>query len=275
MAKSVSKPKLVPSAPYSARQFFLDDVPKTLFPLSTNRVLVEFGSDEIRQHFESILAGQGAFLPQRRVYANKDELHLRRTVKLDPVAEFYIYDLIYKCRSLFAKPGSRNRKHFGYAFEGGQPVPASKSYAQFKAAVWGGTLVYDHFIGFDIASYFNGLYHHDLQAWLAARGADNADVEAFGKYLRQTNAGRSLDCLPQGLYPTKMIGNDVLRFLEDSNLIRSAQISRFMDDVYIFDDDIETVKSDFAEIQRLLGLKGLSVNASKTEFGGRPRTDEA
>ena len=119
-------------------------------------------------------------------------------------------------------------------------------------------------LSFDIASYFNNVYHHDLHAWFGALGADDDDVAAFGKFFREINAGRSLDCLPQGLYPTKMIGNDFLRFIESSANIRSAFISRFMDDVYLYDDKLSVLKGDFAEIQRVAGLKGLSVNAAKT-----------
>lgn len=48
-----------------------------------------------------------------------------------------------------------------------------------------------------------------------------------------------------------------------------------MDDIYLFDDDMNSLQADFAEVQRLLGLKGLSVNAAKTEQGGTPKTDTA
>lgn len=275
MAKLPLKLKPVAQTSYSSRQFLLDDLPKTLFPLSTNRVLIDFGSQEIHAHIENILSGKSAFLPQRRVHANKDEFHLRRTVKLDPVAEYYIYDLIYRNRGIFTRPKSIFRRHHGYRFEDGLPISASKSYADFKLDVWSGAQLNKRFIGFDIASYFNGIYHHDLHAWFSSKGVHDSDAEGFGKYLRQINAGRSLDCLPQGLYPTKMIGNDLLRFIEESAFIRCAQVCRFMDDVYLFDDDESVLKADFAEIQRLLGLKGLSVNASKTEHGDKPRTDEA
>jgi hypothetical protein len=40
-----------------------------------------------------------------------------------------------------------------------------------------------------------------------------------------------------------------------------------MDDMYWFDDDEATVLADFVAIQRMLGEKGLSVNAEKTEIG--------
>jgi hypothetical protein len=154
---------LVPDI-YSAKEFFLEDFSRTLFPLTTNRVLVEKGSEELLDYTKTILAGDGSFLPQRRVYANKDKLHLRRTIKLDPVAEFYLYHLIYQNRNLFRKPHNAERLHFGYRFEKGRPMAPSVSYADFKSEVWSGTFRTEEFIGFDVAAYFNGVYHHDLHA---------------------------------------------------------------------------------------------------------------
>lgn len=276
------KPKVSPKkdakqAPkYSSKEFFLDDLPSTLFPLTTNKVLVEKGHEELLEFAQNILSGNGTFLPQRRVYANKDTLHLRRTVKLDAVAELYLYDLVYRNRGRFRKPHNDTRQHFGYRFSAGRPLSSTISYASFKAAVWEGTFLQEEFTYFDISSYFNGVYHHDLHSWFSSLKPELAsDVEAFGRFFREINAGRSLDCLPQGLYPAKMIGNDFLRFIESSSSIRSERIVRFMDDIYIFDDDMNVITADFAEIQRLLGLKGLSVNSSKTRTGGTPQTDEA
>jgi hypothetical protein len=112
---------------YSLVNFFLEDYPRTLFPLTTNRILVETGSDELLEAARKIIGGEGNFLPQHRVYANKDQLHLRRTVKLDPVAEFYIYDLVFRNRNRFRRPHSELRCHFGYRFSGGRPISPSKS----------------------------------------------------------------------------------------------------------------------------------------------------
>ncbi|MGI9363335.1 MAG: antiviral reverse transcriptase Drt5 [Parasphingorhabdus sp.] len=261
---------------YSAQDFFLEDLPRTLFPLTTNKILVEKGANELVEFAEKLVADGESFLPQRRVYANKDQLHLRRTVKLDAVSEFYLYHLIFKNRSKFRKPHTTKRQHFGYRFEDGRPVAPSRSYADFKTAIQSQNLFTKHFIYFDVASYFNSVYHHDLHAWFAAlEPTDPNDKVAFGKFLREINAGRSLDCLPQGLYPAKMIGNDFLRFIENSSTIRSSNIMRFMDDVYIFGDNMGELKADFAEVQRILGLKGLSVNGSKTKTDGTPNTNEA
>ncbi len=270
------KPRQKSKPGYTLRDFYLDDLQRTLFPLATNKVLVELGLERLVEYGEEIATGSGSFLPQRRVYANKDDIHLRRTVKLDPVAEVFIYHLVYKNRSRFRKPFVGGRTHFGYKFENGQPVAPSRSYAEFKYEVAEANIFSKEFIYFDVSAYFNNVYHHDLHAWFAAlEPEDPADVAAFGKFFREINAGRSLDCLPQGLYPAKMIGNDFLRFIEASANIRSEKIFRFMDDVYLFGDNLNELKADFAEIQRLLGLKGLSVNGMKTLTGGTPLTDKA
>lgn len=261
--------------PYSAKQFYMDDYPRTLFPLNTNKILIEAGEDKIVHYLGKIKNNTNSFPPQFRVYAAKDPIHLRRTVKLDPVAEYFIYDLVYRNRKLFRKPHSQSRVHYGYRFENGVPLSASSEYKAFKNAVYVAGLFGEPFIGFDVSNYFNALYHHDLDAWLAALDASNDDVQMFSKFLRETNAGRSIDCLPHGLYPTKMIGNDFLRFIEESTFLKSKEVHRFMDDVYIFGDTQEDVNADFNRIQRVLGLKGLSVNPSKTSlFRSKPEETE-
>lgn len=262
---------------YSPKAFYLDDLPSTLFPLNTNRVLVERGAEQISA-FAAALASstERSFLPQRRVHANKDKFHLRRTIKLDVVAEYYLYELVHRNRDRFRKPHvPERRRHFGYRFEDGLPLSASRSYASFRSEVFNSHIGAEEFIAFDVANFFNNVYHHDLHAWFAKIGPkEQSDVVAFGKFFREINAGRTLDCLPQGLYPAKMIGNDFLRFLEESSALKARKMLRFMDDVVILGDDANELQADFTELQRLLGLKGLSVNAAKTRTEGSPWTDE-
>ena len=119
-----------------------------------------------------------------------------------------------------------------------------------------------------MASYFNGIYHHDIVAWFANLGVDLDDVNALGTYLRQSNSGRSIDCWPQGMFPAKMVGNDFLRFVEQHHGLKSKAIVRFMDDFVLYSDDQDALTGDFYLIQKLLGQKGLSINPSKTISGG-------
>ncbi len=251
----------------SAQAFLLNDYAKTLFPLKTNRIVVEYGARFIKDYIEEILKkpeADRAFLVQNTVYAAKQNWHLRRTMKLDPVAEYYLYDVIYRNRSKFRASFSEHRTSFGYKFKDGEPITATSSYKAFKAAIAQYSKEYKNFICFDIASYFNSLYHHDIVAWFSNKSVDQSDSEGLGRYLREIAGGRSIDCLPQGLYPAKMIGNDLLSFVDNYFDLRSAKLIRFMDDFYLFDDDHSKILHDFVLIQKLLGEKGLSINPKKT-----------
>lgn len=254
---------------YSSKQFLLDDLPKTLFPLQTTKLLVENGFDKLKKHGKDIAFDpeiDGSFLPQKRVYGIKKGWHLRRTLKLDPVAEVFFYDLVYRNRTLFKKHHKKNRVHFSYRFESGKPVSSASDYKKLKVEISKNKEKYNHFAYFDISSYFNHLYHHDLVQWFDERGADERDVQALGKFLREINSGRSTDFLPQGIYPSKMIGSDFLMFIENAGRLKSKLSLRFMDDIYLFSNKLDDIKHDFLLIQELLGLKGLSINTEKTHF---------
>jgi hypothetical protein len=266
-AKSSNKAAPVKPSMTSTVDFYRDDLPRTLFPLHTNLFLIENGEAEIQEFIKKCLDGKEkahAFLPQRRVYAAKPSFHLRRTVKLDVVSEYYLYDVVFRNRAKFRKPFVEYRQHFGYRFDSGSPISATSAYRAFKSAIAQYTSEFKHFISLDVASYFNSVYHHDLVNWIRELGVDEEEVGGFGQMLREINSGRSVDCLPQGLYPAKMIGNDFLRFVENYHGLKSDRIIRFMDDIYLFSNSEQTITNDFTLIQTLLGDKGLSVNPQKT-----------
>jgi hypothetical protein len=245
--------------------FFLKDYGSTLFPLKMNRLLVEKYAKQLRDFIqEHVLAGEGAFQNQHRVFASKRGWFLRRTVKLDPIAEFFLYDIIYRNRTCFRPSPNRSREVHGFRISRGEPLSALKEYVQFKKSVARHRNAYKGYAYLDIASYFNHIYHHDLVRWFEDVGASQDDVNAFGKFLREIVGERSVDCLPQGLYPAKMVGAAFLSFLEDSNRIRAAQSVRLMDDIWLFDNDQRTLVSDFLVIQALLSDRGLTISDKKS-----------
>ena len=209
--------------------------------------------------------GKG-FQNQHRVYASKRGWFLRPTVKLDPPAEFFMYDFVYRNRALFRTPQRSDRKVFGYRISHGTPVSGMQHYRDYKDSVSLCRDIYQHHARLDVASYFNRIYHHDLTAWWQTAGGTLDDANQLGKFLREATSGRSIDCLPQGIYPAKMIGSAFLNFLENSNRIRCAETIRLMDDFWMFDDDITVLISDFLVAQSLLSERGLSVNDQKSEI---------
>ena len=250
---------------FSLLDFYITDFRKTLFPLITNKFLIQNGQNEIKSFINKCLDnGQHfySFRSQTRVYAGKPNFHLRRTVKLDPVAEFFIYEIIFRNRNLFRSPFSEDKKHYGYRFQKGVPLNPSGSFKGYKGAISAYRDQFRFSLSFDVAAYFNSIYHHDLVSWFSISGASIKDYESLGQFLRETNSGRSVDCLPQGIYPTKMIGNDFLRFIEQFHGLKSNAVVRFMDDFVLFSDSRRDLRHDFVKIQQLLGEKGLSLNPS-------------
>lgn len=252
-------------APYSAQMYLLDDHARTLFPLTTTRVVVSNALPEIQQHIQEILDPKtsDAFLVQQRCYASKAGYHLRRTATLDPVATYFIYELLYNHRAKLNVKPSATRRSFGYRFNLGKPIPPSISYGQFRAAIREAHPKYKHGIAFDISSYFNSVYHHDLTEWFEASVAVGPH-EHLGMFLRQCNRGRSIDCLPHGFHPCKAIGSAFLYDIDNSVELESALMLRFLDDFYLFDNDEHVLIGDFMKVQRLLGERSLTVNAHKT-----------
>lgn len=255
----------------STLDFYRNDYYSTLFPLNTNLWLATHGSQKILDYIYREITGNesdssGDFQQQERVYAAKHGHHLRRTHKLDPVAEIFVYDVIYRNRAKFRKDIFQHRTNFGYRFDGGLPQKSSESYRDFKSATHSKYSNFRFSCSFDISSYFNSIYHHDISSWFEELADQKSDAEIFGKFFRQINGGRSVDCLPHGLYPSKMIGAHFLKYVDNFPGIESEAYLRFMDDFYLFSNDINKLRRDFILIQQLLGRKALSVNPSKTRF---------
>lgn len=264
---------------FSVENYLLSDYGHTLFPLATTTFLAETFSDDLKSFIYKRVLDKGIidchFLPQQRCYAAKRGFHLRRTVKLDPIAEFFIYDIVYRNRKSFRSDHLKERKSFGFRFVGGRPQSLAEAYGEFKTAVVRARNEFPYTLRLDVATYFNSIYHHDLVQSVRSLGWAETDVEALGTFLREINVGRSIDCLPHGLHPCKVLGAEFLRFLDNSFRIKSDLMLRFLDDIYIFADRQDALTSDLLTIQELLGERGLSLNDAKTFEGESSHPDIA
>jgi hypothetical protein len=249
------------------KDFYLWDYEGTLFPMETCRILVENSSDSLSSYIGKIANPKEkdfSFLSQETVYASKTQHHLRRTMKLDPVAEFYLYEMAYKNRKIFRKSTNTTRENFGYRFFEGEPIGIHESYKEFISKAEELKSKYKYFIKFDISAYFNSIYHHDITNWFSSQKPTQADIELFGQYMREINTGFSIDFLPHGLYPSKMLGSHFLSFMDHSELVKSEHMIRFMDDYMLFSDSKDTLIKDFQTIQKGIGQKSLNLNTDKT-----------
>ena len=250
-----------------AKAFYLGDYEWTLFPMETCRFVIDKGSKEISKYIEEIANPKlkdCCFLPQETVFAAKKGHHQRRTVKLDPVAEFYMYEMAYKNRKIFRASKNAKRHNFGYRFNDGNPIPIHESYKDFNEQSKVYEKKYKYLIKFDVSAYFNSIYHHDMSNWFSAQKTSQSEIELFGRFMREINSGFSIDFMPHGLYPSKMLGSHFLSYIDHSELIISEQMIRFMDDFIIFSDSKDTLIKDFQTIQKSLGQKSLNLNSEKT-----------
>lgn len=119
--------------------FIKTDFLSTLFPLKLNKLLSEHHGAELSSYiYQNILnkdKTDHSFLSQQKAYATKPRGHLRRTVKLDPVAEFFLYDVCYRNRSVFRPEVSSTRRSFGYRISNGAPISVHSAYWAYKKAL--------------------------------------------------------------------------------------------------------------------------------------------
>ncbi|MDP5016783.1 MAG: RNA-directed DNA polymerase [Dolichospermum sp.] len=248
--------------------FIVDDLKRTLFPLNLTAFMAQYAQNELQDYIEKINENEGGvnFNSQTTVYADKSNRTLRRTLKLDPIAEWYIYSIIYKYRSKFREINTDRVSVYGYKFKDGDPVPGRDSYRNFKNEFYSCREKFKYSMELDIANYFNTIYHHDIQHWFERLGVEDRDAKVFGQFLREINTGRSIDCLPQGIYPAKMVGNSFLQYIDYNVSLRSKRYLRFMDDFILFDNDESVLYEDLYKLQTLLGNKSLSINEGKLKL---------
>jgi hypothetical protein len=99
------------------------------------------------------------------------------------------------------------------------PLSPSRSYADWKKTIARHQFHTEEFISFDLASYFNGVYHHDLQAWFdgfparLAQGLESATDDqlaaveilgdGYGLHWEALDADISIPGLLAGIFGTR------------------------------------------------------------------------
>src|SRR3546814_14167344 len=79
---------------------------------------------------------------------------------------------------IFRKQVSDRRASFGYRFKDGKPLPINQAFKEYRKSLVEKGALYKHSIRFDIASYFNSIYHHDLAHWFESKTGVSAEDSA-------------------------------------------------------------------------------------------------
>ena len=250
--------------------FFNTDYRRWLFPLRSNVMFVRYGESALRSFvWGEVLNSKdskAAFLPCPTAFALKDNVHLRHTLVLDPIAMFFLFEFVLVNQRHFKVRISSNRQMYGYAFKSAKPIDSFADYHRYRRRKYRLKKKYEYYAFADIVNCFNSFYHHDVSEAIESRIGLKQSQE-FGQFLREINAGMSISCFPQGLYPAKVVGNWFLSFIESSMKLKSSAIIRFLDDIYLFSNDRYCVHEDMLVLQHILGRHALSLNTEKTKFG--------
>lgn len=111
-----------------------------------------------------------------------------------------------------------------------------ESYEQFKAAVTAlcnsGKATYA--ITTDIASYFIHLNHHTLENLLEASGVSKSLNSLLVKTVLETWSGRFSYGIPQGMFPSDLLGNFYLSTLDTYLASQNIPSLRYVDDLVLF-----------------------------------------
>jgi hypothetical protein len=256
----------------SINEFIKIDNPRFLFPLHSTERYLELGEDILREFiYESILDKSKpsiSFNTSPIAYALKDKMHLRKMLLLDPISTFYIYDFVLRNWKLFDIQKDSNRQYYGYAFDKGIPLDPFPQYHNFRRRKYQLKADYKYYAKVDIANCFNCFYHHEIVSYLHSKLPDK-ECNPFGQFLREINAGKSINCFPQGIYPAKALGNGYLSFSETSMELQSPVIIRFLDDFFIFANSLSILERDIIVLQQLIGSQALFLNEEKTQFGSK------
>lgn len=254
-------------------EYIAQDNIRGLMPLRSTALLAELGEAKIREYlFSQILSANdhASFLPSPVVYALKDKFHARKILQLDPVSAFYIYDFTHRNSASFQKDKTpkANKKQYGYSFDKNNPVNSLKEYHAFRMRKYDLKKEYKYYAKVDIANCFNSFYHHDVVSFIS-RNINQPESEQLGQFLREINSGRSVNCFPQGIFPAKVIGNFFLNFIEGSLELKSSAIIRYLDDVFLFSNNLDALEQDVLKLQSIIGERCLALNPEKTKFGSK------
>lgn len=129
----------------------------------------------------------------------------------------------------------------------------------------GGLKKYPYVVTTDIAAYFERIYHHKLENTLISVGCDSEIVNAIKLLLQHWSSGVSYG-IPQGMFPSDLLGNIYLTEIDEELVNNDYVFVRFVDDYCIFaKNEIEAIKI-INLLVRSLRSKGLNLQSAKTKI---------
>lgn len=115
----------------------------------------------------------------------------------------------------------------------------------------------------DIADYFERIYHHNLKNLLDGFNCDPEIVIALAKLLRKWTEGVSYG-IPQGIWPSDLLGNAYLHYLDVAMISDEYKYIRYVDDIRVFCKNEIIAKKALMKITQTIRPMGLNLQPAKT-----------
>ena len=141
------------------------------------------------------------------------------------------------------------------------------SYSDFKTAIEENARdgKFSHAATVDITSYFVHLNHHILENLLTETGIPSGLNTFLVKTLLENWSGRFSYGIPQGLFPSDLLGNFYLSTLDTNLASLGIKSLRYVDDLVLFYESERKAKSSLAQLCWFLRTIGLSLNEAKSK----------
>ena len=151
--------------------------------------------------------------------------------------------------------------------EGNMFEKSNQSYQLFKDRVTNicRSGKYEYVLKADVASYFDRLYQHILCNLLYSTGIDKNAVSFLEKFLLQLTQNDSHGII-QGVLPSDLLGNFCLCDIDASHSMEGLEFARYVDDMYIFFNELNDAKVHKVRLSNWLKEDGLTLNESKTKI---------
>lgn len=115
----------------------------------------------------------------------------------------------------------------------------------------------------DISDYFERIYHHNLIGLLEGFNCDKEIVSTLASLLRKWKEGSSYG-IPQGMWPSDLLGNAYLNDLDVAMISDDYKYVRYVDDIRIFCESEVAAKKALLKVSKIIRPMGLNLQPAKT-----------
>ncbi|MBI2166420.1 MAG: hypothetical protein HYU29_08490 [Chloroflexi bacterium] len=144
--------------------------------------------------------------------------------------------------------------------------PRPETYEEYREAMATAASKSSFALRTDIASYFFHVNHHTLENLLTSAGVPDGVIRLLVKTMLEAWSGRFSHGLPQGMFPSDLLGNYYLSTFDTYAASRGIPSVRYVDDIVMFFNEEFAARSSLAPLTRFLRTIGLDPNEAKTSI---------